>query len=100
MAMEKSLFHISLALLLIIELVTCSDVIDLSGGDLSSFKSSVAEHDTILVEFFAPWCGHCKRLAPEYDRAATSLKSNDPAVPLAKVIALIIYQSYNNCYFI
>lgn len=59
-----------------------SDVLDLSAVD---FKSAVAEHDTVLVEFFAPWCGHCKRLAPEYETAATLLKNNDPPVPLAKV---------------
>lgn len=49
----------------------------------ATFEEKVNPQDLILVEFFAPWCGHCKALAPNYEEAATELKSQD--IPLAKV---------------
>ena len=57
-----------------------SNVISLTSGD---FDQSVQAESLMLVEFFAPWCGHCKALAPHYEEAATALKEKN--IPIAKV---------------
>jgi len=51
----------------------------------STFDEVVNNNDLVVVEFYAPWCGHCKKLTPEWGQAATRLLKNDPPVLLAKV---------------
>lgn len=49
-----------------------SPVVELTA---SNFQSKVIGSDDVwIVEFYAPWCGHCKSFAPEYAKAAKALK--------------------------
>ncbi|CAO1413169.1 unnamed protein product [Diamesa tonsa] len=59
-----------------------SDVLNLVDSD---FSTRIAESGTTLVMFYAPWCGHCKKLKPEYNRAAELLRDDDPPISLAMV---------------
>lgn len=50
-----------------------------------NFKQVVLDSEKeVLAKFYAPWCGHCKTLAPHYEEAAKRL-ANNPNILLIKV---------------
>lgn len=60
-------------------ITVCHALYDSSSGVIeltpSNFESKVIDSEEIwIVEFFAPWCGHCQNLVPEYKKAAKALK--------------------------
>ncbi|XP_014254426.1 protein disulfide-isomerase A5 [Cimex lectularius] len=61
-----------------------NDVIHLTS---ETFKQFVEESASILVMFYAPWCGHCKKMKPEYEKAAKTLKDSNSDGLLAAVDA-------------
>ncbi|KAE8705993.1 hypothetical protein F3Y22_tig00110410pilonHSYRG00019 [Hibiscus syriacus] len=53
--------------------------------DHTNFIETVSKHNFMAVEFYAPWCGHCKHLALEYEKATSISSKHYPSVFLANV---------------
>ncbi|KAI3916222.1 hypothetical protein MKW98_004663 [Papaver atlanticum] len=72
--MEKSQIWFGigfLGLLLVSSAVIADDVVILTD---ENFEKQVGQDRGALVEFYAPWCGHCKKLAPEYEKLGGNFK--------------------------
>ncbi|KAI9439976.1 disulfide isomerase [Lactarius indigo] len=77
-------FSLSILSLSLLAGAYASNVLDL---DPTNFDSVIGQGKPGLVEFFAPWCGHCKNLAPVYEQLGDAFSHAKEKVVVAKVDA-------------
>jgi len=61
-----------------------SNVVDLTDANFDKIVKDSSKD--VLVEFYAPWCGHCKSLIPTYEKLANAFQ-NEQNVVIAKIDA-------------
>uniref|UniRef100_A0A665W7Z3 Protein disulfide-isomerase A6 n=1 Tax=Echeneis naucrates TaxID=173247 RepID=A0A665W7Z3_ECHNA len=72
------------------------DVVELTDDN---FDKMVLESDDVwLVEFFAPWCGHCKNLEPEWAAAATAVKEQTKGKVRLGAVDATVHQGLSSRY--
>ncbi|XP_055709499.1 protein disulfide-isomerase A5 [Phlebotomus papatasi] len=63
---------------------TSSEIVHLTA---KSFEPALKDEKSVMVMFYASWCGHCKKMKPEYEKAAEIMKDENIAGVLAAVDA-------------
>jgi protein disulfide-isomerase A6 len=81
-SLASTIPSVRLAAVLVISLVYLSPGICISIEDLTpeNFDTVVDGSKHVFVSFYAPWCGHCKTLAPDWEIVSNSFKQSSDIV--------------------
>ncbi|GJP73174.1 hypothetical protein CLOP_g3910 [Closterium sp. NIES-67] len=80
-AAHAALAVLSVACLLAVPALAESKVVELNSAN---FNEVVGLTDNVFVKFYTPWCGHCKRLAPDWEKVSLLYRTT-PDIVIAKL---------------
>lgn len=67
---------------------------DVVVGTKDNFEDIIKKDELTFVKFYAPWCGHCKKMAGDFQEAATELKGKAVFVDLDATVEKEVAQKY------
>lgn len=76
-------------------LLSVASADDVVTATKANFDEIVGKDELTLVKFFAPWCGHCKKMAEDFKEAATELKGKATLVDLDATVEKEVAEKYN-----
>lgn len=53
------------------------------------FDQFIKDHPFIFIMFYAPWCGHCKTMKPDYEKLSKYMIDNNKNVKICKIDATV-----------
>ncbi|XP_033856735.3 protein disulfide-isomerase TMX3-like [Acipenser ruthenus] len=77
MAVKLSLFYAAV----------CTAVVSAFVEELDDSFKDTRMGDTWIVDFYAPWCGHCKKLEPVWHEVGAEMRSSGSPVRVGKIDA-------------
>ena len=91
-SVSAMIFHLQIVLLFLIAVVTLSLLdVDASEGldkcvnlEAESFDDALAA-DNVFIMFYAPWCGHCKKLKPTWNEFAEKMNVEGTSAKIGAV---------------
>jgi protein disulfide-isomerase-like protein len=79
--MQHSKVYLVLScIVVLVALASCTDQVE-----TPKFEFEKAGEDKIFVEFYAPWCGHCKKLAPIWEEFTKTLEAEKSSIKAVQV---------------
>jgi thiol-disulfide isomerase/thioredoxin len=60
-------------LLALVSVIASSEIVTLTD---KNFNEIITTNKYVMVKFYAPWCGHCKNMIPDYIKLAELVKDN------------------------